>query len=59
MVRTPLEEANLAHGLAMYEAVLFPLDSRRVDDFIAFEQRQRRSFAFAGRDFARDAFDHL
>ena len=48
MGRTPLEEANLAHVLAMYEAVLFPLDSRRVDDFIAPGYVQHSTLAEPG-----------
>lgn len=48
MSRSALEEANLAHVLAMYEAVLFPLDSSRVDDFIAPGYVQHSTLAEPG-----------
>jgi predicted SnoaL-like aldol condensation-catalyzing enzyme len=50
MSRTPTEQANLAHVLAMYEAVLMPLDSSAVDRFIAQHYVQHSSLAEPGRD---------
>ena len=48
MSRTPTEQANLAHVLAMYEAVLMPLDSSAVDRFIAQHYVQHSSLAEPG-----------
>ncbi|MDE2597373.1 MAG: nuclear transport factor 2 family protein [Sphingomonadales bacterium] len=45
MARTPEEETNLALVLAMYRDVLMPLDSTRVDDYIAPGYIQHSSLA--------------
>lgn len=50
MARSPVEAANLAHVLAMYQAVLIALDSSRVDQFIAQHYVQHSSLAEPGLD---------
>lgn len=45
MSRTAQEQANLDLVTAMYRAVLIPMDSTRVDDFIAPDYRQHSSLA--------------
>ncbi|MEZ5744783.1 MAG: nuclear transport factor 2 family protein [Sphingomonadaceae bacterium] len=42
------ENANLAHVRGLYENVLFPLDSSRVDDYIAANYIQHSSLAEPG-----------
>ncbi|WP_353226794.1 nuclear transport factor 2 family protein [Novosphingobium sp.] len=48
MAHSPVEEANLRHVLAMYQAVLIALDASRVDDFIAPHYVQHSTLAEPG-----------
>ena len=50
MSRTPEEERNLALVLDMFEQVLVPLDSSRVDRFISPDYVQHSQLAPPGRD---------
>jgi len=50
MARTEQEERNLTLVRNLYEQMLFPLDSSRVDDFIAADYIQHSSLAEPGRE---------
>ncbi len=57
MAHSAEEAANLAHVLAMYQAVLMPLDNSRVDDFIAPDYIQHSSLAEPGVQALKDWLD--
>lgn len=59
MSRTVQEEANLARVLAMFEQVLNPMDSARVDDFIAAEYIQHNQSVPPGRDALKAFLDMI
>lgn len=47
-MRTPEEEKNLQHVVAMFNNVLVPLDSSRVDDYISPDYIQHSQMAAPG-----------
>ncbi|MGB3794844.1 MAG: nuclear transport factor 2 family protein [Alteraurantiacibacter sp.] len=57
MSRTPQEEANLALVVAMFENVLVPLDSARVDEYIAEDYIQHHQNVEPGRDALKNFLD--
>ena len=57
MSRTPQEEANLALVVAMFENVLVPLDSARVDEYIAEGYIQHHQNVEPGRDALKGFLD--
>ncbi len=57
MGRTAEEKANHDHVIAMYHAVLMPLDSSRVDDFISPDYIQHSSLAEPGVQALKDWLD--
>ena len=57
MSRTPEEEANLALVVAMFENVLLPLDSSRVDEYIAEDYIQHHQNVEPGRDALKRFLD--
>jgi predicted SnoaL-like aldol condensation-catalyzing enzyme len=57
MGRTPQEQANLDHVLAMYRDVLMALDSFRVDDYIRPDYIQHSSLAAPGVQSLKDWLD--
>jgi predicted SnoaL-like aldol condensation-catalyzing enzyme len=57
MSRTPQEQANLDHVLAMYRDVLMALDSSRVDDYIRADYIQHSSLAAPGIQALKDWLD--
>ncbi|HYD24555.1 MAG TPA: nuclear transport factor 2 family protein [Croceibacterium sp.] len=59
MSRTPQEEANLNLVLAMFEAVLEPMDSSAVDRFIAPGYIQHNQLAEPGRDGLKRFLDRI
>ena len=59
MSRTPQEEANLALVLAMFEAVLTPMDSAAVDRFLAPGYLQHNPLAEAGREGLKKFLDMI
>jgi len=48
MTRTAEEERNLKHVIAMFENVLVPLDSSKVDDYISPDYIQHSQMAAPG-----------
>ena len=58
MGRSAQEAANLAHVLAMYEAVLKPLDPSQVDRYIAPQYVQHSSLAEPGVASLKRWLDH-
>ena len=59
MSRTPAEEANLALVMGLFEHVLGPMDSARVDDFIAPGYVQHSQLAPPGRDALKGFLDMI
>ena len=59
MSRTPDEERNLALVLDMFEQVLVPLDSSRVDRFISPDYVQHSQLAPPGRDALKTFLDEI
>jgi predicted SnoaL-like aldol condensation-catalyzing enzyme len=57
MSRTAEEEANLALVVAMFENVLVPLDSSRVDDFISPDYIQHHQHVQPGREALKGFLD--
>ena len=57
MSRTPQEEANLALVVAMFENVLVPLDSARVDEYIAADYIQHHQNVEPGREALKSFLD--
>ena len=57
MARTAEEQANHDHVIAMYHAVLMPLDSSRVDDFIRPDYIQHSMLAEPGVQSLKDWLD--
>ena len=57
MSRTPQEQANLDLVVAMFEQVLVPLDSARVDDFIAPGYVQHHQHVEPGREALKGFLD--
>ncbi|MBN8499776.1 MAG: nuclear transport factor 2 family protein [Sphingomonadales bacterium] len=57
MSRTEAEQANLDLVLAMYRDVLMPMDSTRVDDYIAPDYIQHSSLAAPGVQALKDFLD--
>lgn len=54
MTRTPEEQRNLDLVLAMFEAVLRPLDASRVDEFISPDYIQHSQLAPPGREALKE-----
>lgn len=59
MPHTPEEQANLDLVLAMFEAVLVPLDSAPVDRFISPDYVQHSPLAPPGRDALKAFLDDI
>jgi len=59
MSRTPEEEANLSLVLAMFEAVLGPMDSTAVDRFISPGYIQHNQLAEPGREGLKRFLDTI
>lgn len=59
MSRTAMEQANLDLVLAMYRDVLMPMDSTRVDDYIAPEYVQHSSLAAPTVQALKDFLDYV
>lgn len=59
MSRTAAEQANLDLVLAMYRDVLMPMDSSRVDDYIAPGYIQHSSLAQPGVQALKDFLDFV
>ena len=59
MSRTSAEEANLALVMGLFEHVLGPMDSARVDDFIAPGYIQHSQLAPPGRDALKGFLDMI
>jgi predicted SnoaL-like aldol condensation-catalyzing enzyme len=59
MARTPLEEANLAVVLEMYQKVLMAMDSSRVDDFISPQYIQHSMLAEPTVQALKDFLDRV
>ena len=59
MSRTPQEEANLALVMGLFEHVLGPMDSSRVDEFIAEDYIQHSQLAPPGRDALKAFLDMI
>ncbi|MFB0612736.1 nuclear transport factor 2 family protein [Aurantiacibacter poecillastricola] len=57
MARTPEEEANLALVMGMFENVLVPLDSARVDEYIAEDYIQHHQNVEPGREALKGFLD--
>lgn len=57
MSRTPQEEANLALVVAMFENVLVPLDSARVDEYISPDYIQHHQNVEPGREALKSFLD--
>ncbi|MWV28993.1 nuclear transport factor 2 family protein [Aurantiacibacter rhizosphaerae] len=57
MSRTPQEEANLALVVAMFENVLVPLNSARVDEYIAEDYIQHHQNVEPGREALKGFLD--
>ncbi len=57
MAWTEAEQANHDHVMAMYQNVLMPLDSSRVDDFISQEYIQHSMLAEPGLQALKDWLD--
>ncbi len=57
MAWSETEKANHDHVMAMYQNVLMPLDSSRVDDFIAQEYIQHSMLAEPGLQALKDWLD--
>lgn len=57
MSRTPEEEANLRLVTEMFENVLVPLDSARVDDYIAEDYVQHHQNVEPGREALKGFLD--
>ena len=59
MGRTAQEQANLDLVMAMYRDVLMPMDSSRVDDYIAPDYLQHSSLAQPGVQALKDFLDFV
>ncbi len=59
MARTPQEEANVRLVLDLFETVLIPMDSARVDEFIAPDYLQHSSLAEPGREALKRWLDFV
>lgn len=59
MSRTPQEQLNHDLVLRMFEAVLVPLDSSRVDEFISPDYVQHSQLAPPGRDALKAFLDEV
>jgi predicted SnoaL-like aldol condensation-catalyzing enzyme len=57
MARSPQEQANIDHVLAMYRDVLIALDSARVDEYISPDYIQHSSLAEPGVQALKDWLD--